>query len=101
MKMRGISGRWNAMWHSSLAVAVDLVEGHVGLLGVYEDDHRVRVQLVAVGPDVEVAVRAFRVAAGGLEPRVRVAGVVDDQVRDDPDAALVRLLHQLDEIADV
>jgi FixJ family two-component response regulator len=32
---------------------------------------------------------------------VRVAGVVDDQVRDDPDAAFVRLVHQFDEIADV
>jgi hypothetical protein len=32
---------------------------------------------------------------------VLVAGVVHDQVGDDPDAALVRLLDQLDEVGDV
>ena len=83
-----------------VVLAADLVVGPVGPLGVDEDDPGVGVLVVGVGPDVEVAERAVRVAAGGLEPRVLVAGVVHDQVGDDPDAALVRLLDQLDEVAD-
>ena len=40
------------------------------------------------------------VAARGLEPRVLVRGVVDDQVDDDADAELSRLVHELDEVAE-
>ena len=49
-------------------------------------------------PHVEVAVRAVGVRARGLEPRVRVGGVVHDQVGDDPDPAGVRGRHQLAEL---
>ena len=69
----------------------DRVEGPVGDLGVDEDDARVGVRLVGVGPHVEVAERALGVRARRLEPRVLVAGVVHDEVGDDPDAAGVRL----------
>jgi hypothetical protein len=76
----------------------DRVEGPVAGLGVDEDDPRVRVALVGVAPDVEVAVGALRVGAAGLEPRVRVAGVVDREVGDHPQAAGVRLGDQLGEV---
>ena len=56
---------------------------------------------LVVGPDVEVTERTVRVDAARLEPRVRVAGVVHDQVGDDPDAALVRLLDQFHEVGDL
>ena len=71
------------------------VEGPVRRLGVDEDDPRVGVAGVVVGPDVEVAVRAVRVAAAGLEPRVLVGGVVHDEVDDHPDAALVRRVEEV------
>ena len=43
-----------------VVLLADRVEGPVGRLGVDEDDARVGVLLVGVGPDVEVAVRARR-----------------------------------------
>ena len=66
----------------------DRVERPVGRFGVDEDDPGVAVAGVVVAPDVEVAVRAVRVAARGLEPRVLVGGVVRDEVDDHPHAAL-------------
>ncbi|OSY49953.1 hypothetical protein BG846_04419 [Streptomyces fradiae ATCC 10745 = DSM 40063] len=77
------------------------VEGPVGRLGVDEDDPGVLVLLVVVGPDVVVAVGAVRVGAGLLEPRVLVAGVVHHEVDDHPHAALVRGVHELDEVRQV
>ena len=41
----------------------------------------------------------FAIAPRGLEPRVPVGGVIDDQVDDHADATLVRLVHELDELA--
>ena len=76
------------------------VERPVGRLGVDEDDARVGVGLVGVGPDVEVAVRAVRVGARRLEPRVLVGRVVHDEVDDHPDAALVRRVDELHEVAE-
>ncbi len=84
-----------------VVLAADRVEGPVGLLGVHEDDAGSRVLVVGVGPDVEVAERAVGIGAGGLEPRVLLAGVVHDQVGDDPDAPLVRFVDEYDEVADV
>ena len=84
-----------------VVLAADRVEGPVGLLGVDEDDPRPGVLVVGVRPHVEVAERPVRIGARRLEPRVLVAGVVHDQVGDDPDAPLVRLVDQRDEIADV
>ena len=61
----------------------DRVPGPVGGLGVGEDDARARVLLVGVAPHVVVALgRAGRRAARGLEPRVLVGGVVDDELGD-------------------
>ena len=86
------------------AVPVELlahrVEGPVGLLGVDEDDARVLVLLAGITPDVVVAVGPGRVAAGFLEPGVRIRGVVHHQVGDDADAALVRGIQQRDEVVD-
>jgi hypothetical protein len=59
-------------------------------LGVDEDDARALVFLVCVGPDVEVARHRARLGvAGALEPRMLVGGMVDHQLGDDPQAALV------------
>ena len=77
------------------------VEGPVGLLGVDEDDPGVGVALVVVAPHVPVGLRVGAVLAGLLEPRVLVAGVVHDQVGDDPDAPPVGLLDQLDRVGQV
>ena len=76
------------------------VPGPVGRLGVDEDDARFLVELVGVGPDVEVAVRPVGVLAAGLEPRVLVAGVVHDEVDDHADVALVRLVEEVVEVLD-
>ena len=67
-------------------------------LGVDEDHPGVLVELVGVGPDVEVAVGTLGVGAAGLEPRVRVARVVHDEVDDHADAALVAGVEELVEV---
>ncbi len=72
----------------------------VGRLGVDEDDPSVLVELVGVGPDVEVAVGSLGVLPAGLEPRVLVTGVVHDEVDDHADVALVRLVEQVVEVLD-
>ena len=77
------------------------VPGPVRRLGVDEDDPCVLVELVGVGPHVEVAVRPVGVAARGLEPRVLVGRVVHDEVDDHPDATLVRRVEEPAEVADV
>src|SRR4029077_14354950 len=66
-----------------------------------EDDPRARVLVVGVGPYVEVAVRPVGIRARRLEPGMLVRRVVHDEVGDDPDAALVRLVDERDEVADV
>ncbi len=77
------------------------VPGPVGRLGVGEDDARARVLVVVVAPHVEVALgRARRRAPRGLEPRVLVRGVVDDQLGDDAQLQPVRLLEHLAEVVE-
>src|SRR5207244_6620649 len=64
-------------------------------LEVLEDNADAFVLLGAVAPDVEVALRTARgAAAGALEPRVLVGGVVDDQFGDDAEVALVGLVEE-------
>ncbi|MNG94704.1 hypothetical protein D3C79_537200 [compost metagenome] len=73
-------------------LAGDRVPGPVGLLGVEEDDARAVVLLVVIRPHVEVPCLAAALGmAGALEPGMLVAGVVDDQLGDYPQAAFVRL----------
>ena len=74
------------------------VEGPVRHLGVDEDDARVVVAVVGVGPHVEVAVGPVGLGAARLEPRVLVARVVHDEVGDDADAAGVGLRDELGEL---
>ena len=83
-----------------VVLAAQLVERPVRRLGVDEDDARLRVALVGVRPDVPVALRAGRVGARLLEPRVVGRGVVHDEVGDHAHAALVRLLDELAEVLD-
>ena len=73
----------------------DRVPRPVRRLEVLEDDPRVAVFVRRVAPDVEVAFNGTgRGAAGALEPGVLIAGVVDDQFRDDPQTARVRFLQE-------
>ena len=68
----------------------DRVPGPVRHLGVLEDDAHAAVPVVAVAPDVVVALRARRgTSARCLEPGVLVGGVVDDQLGDDLEPARV------------
>ena len=81
-------------------LAAHRVPRPVRRLGVDEDDPRLFVELVGVGPHVEVAVRPVGVGAGRLEPRVLVTGVVHDEVDDHADTAFVRLVEEVVEVLD-
>ncbi len=71
----------------------------VGLLGIREDDARVFVDLIGLGPDVHIALRrAGRRQARGLEPRVLIAGVVDDQLNHHLHVALVSRVKEYLEV---
>ena len=85
------------------AVPVELagfrIPGPVRFLGIGEDDPRALVFLVGVAPDIPVAGAGIRVrAAGALEPVVLVGRVVDDELGDDPQAALLGFLDEAAEI---
>ena len=85
------------------AVPVELagfrIPGPVRFLGIGEDDPRARIFLVGVAPDIPVARAGIPVAAAGaLEPVVLVGGVVDDELGDDPQAALLGFLDEAPEI---
>ena len=60
-----------------------------------KDDPRPGKLLVGVAPDVELALgRPRRRLARALEPRMLVGGVVDDELDEDLDVALVRRAHE-------
>ena len=76
-----------------------VVPGPVGHLDVLEDDAGVLVLLRGVAPDVELAPGAAGFgAAGALEPRVLVRGVVQHQLGDHAQAAMVRLDQEIFEV---
>lgn len=76
------------------------VPGPVRRLRVEEDDPRAGELLVRVAPDIVVAPdRTGFGFARPLKPGMLVRGVVDHELRDDPDAAVVRRRHELAEIA--
>ena len=83
-----------------VVLAADGVVRPVRDLGVDEDDPGVAVRLVRVRPDVEVAVRAVRILARGLEPGMVGRGVVHDQVDDHAHPALVGRLDERAEVLD-
>src|SRR5262249_15603594 len=84
-----------------IELAGDGIPGPVRLLGIGKDDPCAFVSLIGVAPDVEIARhRAALGAAGALEPRMLVRGVVDDQLDDDAHAALMRFAHELPKIAE-
>ena len=70
-------------------------------LRVGEDDADALVLLLRVAPDVEVALgRSGRRAPRRLEPGMLIRRVVDDELGDDADAALVRLVDEALEVLD-
>ena len=80
----------------------DVVPRPVGPLEVAEDDARVAVARRLVAPHVPVAIpAAARRAAGPLEPRVLVGGVVQHELGDDAQVAAVRLVEEAAELAEV
>ena len=67
------------------------IEAPVRFFRVGEDDPRIGVAAVVVGPDVEPAPRGSGLsAARALEPGVLVGGVVDNKLRDHPKTARMR-----------
>ena len=71
-----------------------VVPGPVGPLDVDEDDAGLGPSLVVVVPHVPVRLGVVPGLARLDEPGVLVAGVVHDEVGDDPDAAAVGLLQE-------
>nr|GFA32829.1 hypothetical protein [Tanacetum cinerariifolium] len=70
----------------------DRVPRPVGLLGVEKDDPGAVILLRVIGPDVEIPrLGALLGMTRALEPGVLVRGVVDDQLSDHPQTALVCL----------
>lgn len=70
--------------------ASDRVPCPVGFFRVDENDARFRKFLIGIGPDIEVALRrSRRRLARALEPGMLIGGVVDDELDDDADIALV------------
>ena len=70
----------------------DVVPGPIGNFDVFENDARMAVLRRGVGPDVKVPpAAAGGRAAGALEPRVLIGGVVEHQLGDYAEPALVRL----------
>jgi hypothetical protein len=51
-------------------------------------------------PDVPVAIFRLRIASCFLKPRVFVRCVIDDEIDDHADAALLRTVREFDKIAD-
>ena len=76
------------------------VVGPVGPLHVDEHHPGLGPPLVVVVPHVPVGLGVVSALAGLDEPGVLVAGVVDDQVGDDPDAPGVGLLEQPPQVVD-
>src|SRR5678816_2335819 len=63
----------------------------VGSLEVFEDNALFFVLLLVVTPDVVVALfAAGRGATRALKPRMLIRGMVEDQLGNDPNAALMR-----------
>ena len=77
-----------------------VVPGPVRPLDVGEHDAGVGPLLVVVVPDVPVGLGVVPRRPRLDEPRVLVAGVVHDQVGDDPDAPAVRVLQERHQVAD-
>ena len=77
-----------------------LVEGPRLLLVAGEHHPLGPVRGFVLRPDVPVPVRRLRVRPGGLEPRVLIGGVVDDQVHDHPQASVPGLVQELGEVAE-
>ena len=71
----------------------------VRLLGVGEDDPDALILLVGVAPDVELTFRrSGRRPPRGLEPRMLIRRVIDDQLGDHPQLPAVRLLDEAIEV---
>ena len=79
----------------------DLVPGPVGFFGVGEDDADAFVELVGVRPDVHLAFgRALWRAARGLEPRVLIGRVIDDELDHHLHVAGVGFVEKLLEVGE-
>jgi hypothetical protein len=84
-----------------VVLARDGIVRPVRRLRVDEDDARLFVFLVRVGPHVIVAmIRAGLRAARALEPRVLIGRVVDDQFGDHAQAARMRFLNEALDVAE-
>ena len=76
------------------------VIGPVRDFGVDEDDARVRIAGRVIAPDVVITIGRVRILASLLKPGMLVGGVVDDQIGDDLQPALMRRVEQRLEVHD-
>ncbi len=70
------------------------------LLHTWKDHPLVRARRSLPGPDIPIAITAVRVAAGLLEPGMLVRRVIDDEVDEHTNAALLRRMCEFDEITE-
>ena len=76
------------------------VIGPVRDFGVDEDDARVRISGRVIAPDVVITIGRVRILAPFLKPGMLVGGVVDDQIGDDLQPALMGRVEQRLEVRD-
>ena len=74
------------------------IERPVAFLGIDEDDAGIAILEIVILPHVEIAVRPRGIGSRGLKPRVLIRRVVDNQINDDADPALVGGLDELLEL---
>jgi len=77
-----------------------LVVAPGGLLHARKHHAAIGARRLAFGPDVPVAILRIRLLAGFPEPCVLVRGMIDDQVDEHADAALLCAMGEFDKIAD-
>jgi len=80
----------------------DRIPRPVRALGIDEDDSRLSVKLIGVAPYVQVTLRrSRRRRARALKPRMLIGRVVQDQLDDDAQTAIVRGLQEILEVIEV
>ena len=78
-----------------VVLAALVIPSPIGGLHVGENDTDFGVALRVIAPNIEIAIGAGGIRAGGLEPRVVGAGVIERQIRHNAHAAAVQLRNEL------
>ena len=78
-----------------VVLAALVIPGPIGGFHVGENDTDFGVALWVIAPHIDIAIGAGGIRAGGLEPRVVGAGVIECQIRHNAHAAAVQLRNEL------